>query len=180
MKRLIVLACISPSAWTAIALAQPWANAVDNGNPPPVQSVVAAPANNPEHVPPMPVPPQADPAGTQAAPAPTVPYTTVPASPMATASPGETAMSPEARAHEMRLMQAQAQEESIHRAAVARAEQRTRRLESQRWFGISNTRPNANTDPYDGDYAPYWVSNYPFYPFRWVASGQPWGFVETQ
>ena len=49
-------------------------------------------------------------------------------------------MSREARAHEQYLLQSQAQEESVRRAAVARAEQRTRRLESQRWFGISNSR----------------------------------------
>ena len=94
------------------------------------------------------------------------------------ASPGEAQMSREARAHEQYLLQSQAQAESVHRAAVARAEQRTRRLESQRWFGISNSRPTASVDPVDGDYSPGWVSNYPFYPFRWVGSGEPWGFSE--
>ena len=89
-------------------------------------------------------------------------------------------MTREARAHEQYLLQSQAQAESVHRAAVARAEQRTRRLESQRWFGISNSRPTASVDPYDGDYSPGWVSNYPFFPFRWVGSGEPWGVVEGQ
>ena len=98
----------------------------------------------------------------------------------APASPGEAQMTREARAHEQHLLQSQAQAESVHRAAMARAEQRARRLESQRWFGISNTRPMASVDPYDGDYAPGWVSNYPFYPFRWVGSGEPWGFTEGQ
>ena len=87
-------------------------------------------------------------------------------------------MSREARAHEQYLLQSQAQAESVHRAAVARAEQRTRRLESQRWFGISNSRPTASVDPYDGDYSAGWISNYPFYPLRWVGSGEPWGFSE--
>jgi hypothetical protein len=63
---------------------------------------------------------------------------------------------------------------------MARFEQRTRRLESQRWFGISNTRPTASVDPYDGDYSPGWVSNYLFYPYRWVGGGEPWGFAEGQ
>ncbi len=89
-------------------------------------------------------------------------------------------MSREARAHEQYLLLSQAQAESVHRAAVARAEQRTRRLESQRWFGICNARPMASVDPYNGDYSPGWVSNYPFYPFRWVGGGGPWGFVEGQ
>ncbi len=102
-----------------------------------------------------------------------------PPAPQAT-SPGEALMTREARAHEQHLLQSQAQDESVHRAAVARAEQRTRRLESQRWFGISNSRPTASVDPYDSDYSPGWVSNYPFYPYRWIGSGQPWSLVEGQ
>jgi len=98
---------------------------------------------------------------------------------MLATSPGEAHMTREARAHELHLLQAQATVESIHRAAVARAEQRTRRLESQRWYGILNSRPTANIDPYDGDYSAAWVSNYPFYPFRWVGSGEPWGYSEA-
>ncbi len=89
-------------------------------------------------------------------------------------------MTQETRLHELHLLQSQAAEESVHRAAIARADQRTRRLESQRWFGISNKRPAASVDPFDGDYAAYWASNYPYYPLRWVGSGEPWGFVETQ
>ena len=41
-------------------------------------------------------------------------------------------------------------------------------------------RPTASVDPVDGDYSPGWVSNYPVYPFRWVGSGEPWGFVNGQ
>ena len=96
------------------------------------------------------------------------------------ASPGEAQITREARAHEQYLLQSQAQAESIHRAAMARAEQRTRRLESQRWFGISNSRPTASIDPYDDDYSPGWVSNYPYHPFRWVGSGEPWSAGESQ
>jgi hypothetical protein len=89
-------------------------------------------------------------------------------------------MTREARAHEQYLLHLQAQEEAVHQAAVARAEQRTRRLESQRWFGISNVRPTCSPDPYNGDYSPGWVSNDLFYPYRWVGSGEPWAFVEGQ
>ncbi len=96
------------------------------------------------------------------------------------ASPGEAQITREARAHEQYLLQSQAQAESVHRAAVARAEQRTRRLESQRWFGIFNTRPTASPDPYNGDYSPGWASNTPFFPFRWAGNGGPWGFVEGE
>ncbi|MGO9113502.1 MAG: hypothetical protein ACLP9L_30085 [Thermoguttaceae bacterium] len=145
---------------TGIAAAQTPAGLVASGagKSPPVKTVTAPPPSSVDILPPLPPVPLAAPA----------------------ASPGEAQMSREARAHEQYLLQSQAQAESVHRAAIARAEQRTRRLESQRWFGISNTRPTASVDPYDGDYSPGWVSNYPFYPFRWVGSGEPWGFAEGQ
>jgi hypothetical protein len=95
-------------------------------------------------------------------------------------SPGEAMMSSAARAHEQHLLQSQAAAESIKRAAVARAEQRTRRLESQRWYGISNSRPTAGVDLIDGDYSAHWVSNYPFYPYRWIGGAESWGYVESQ
>jgi hypothetical protein len=95
-------------------------------------------------------------------------------------SPGEAPSTRESRAHEQYLLQLQAQAESVHRAAFARAAERTRRLEAQRWFGISNTRPTASPDPYNGDYSPGWASNYTYFPYRWVGSGEPWGFVEGQ
>jgi hypothetical protein len=115
-----------------------------------------------------------------AAPAPTR-YETAPPAPQPASPPYESPLTPEARAHEQHLLQVQAAAESVHRAAVARFEQRTRRLESQRWYGISNTRPTAAADPYDGDYSPGWVSNYPFAPYRWVAGGNgSWGFVDGQ
>jgi hypothetical protein len=173
MKRLVILACVGPLALTTVALAQPLAESAENGGAVAAPSVAAPQWNEAAAVPPGPAAPQA-------APVPSLPIPITPPAAPAAVSPGEAAMSPEARAHEMHLLQAQAQAESIHRAAVARAEQRTRRLESQRWFGVSNSRPNASVDPFDGDYAPFWASIYPFYPLRWVASGNPWGFVEAQ
>jgi hypothetical protein len=127
---------------------------------PPVKSVAVPPKANVEILPPV-----------LPAPAPLAPPAL---------SPGEALTPREVRSHEQYLLQSQAQAESVHRAAVARAEQRTRRLESQRWFGMSNTRPSASVDPYDGDYSPGWVSNYPFYPYRWIGSGEPWAYTEGQ
>ncbi len=142
---------------TGIAAAQTPFNGGD-GKSPPVSSVAAPYSPGMQILPPAPPPP--------------LPVVSP------SASPGEAQSSREARAHEQHLLQAQAQAESIHRAAVARAEQRTRRLESQRWFGIYNSRPTANVDPYDGEYAAGWTSNCPFYPYRWVGTGEPWGFSE--
>ena len=154
MARFTIAICI----WigmTAVAMAQPLSGGTGGMVPsPPVESV-APPASNVSILPPV-----------------------TPAPPMA--SPGDYPMTREARAHEQYLLQEKAQAEAVHQAAIARFQQRTRRLESQRWFGISNLRPTASVDPYDGDYSPGWVSNYPFFPYRWVGSGEPWGVVEGE
>jgi hypothetical protein len=151
MKRFTIAVCTCWIGLAGIAAAQSPAGTTVGGDglSPQVKTVAAPPKGRGEILPPAPL----------------------------AASPGEAQVTPEARAHELHLLQSQAQAESVRRAAVARAEQRTRRLESQRWFGISNTRPLASVDPYNGDYSPGWVSNYPFYPLRWVGSGEPWGSI---
>jgi len=159
MTRFTIAMCLGCFGLAGIVAAQAPISGGD-GKSPPVKSVAAPLSRGAETVPLPPLP--------AASSSPLLPA----------ASPGEAHMSREARAHELHLLQAQAQAESIHRAAVARAEERTRRLESQRWYGISNTRPTANIDPYDGDYSAMWTSNYPYYPFRWVGSGAPWGYSE--
>jgi hypothetical protein len=131
---------------------------------PPLVKTVAAPPKSVEILPPV---PPAEPPKSSVEVLPPLP---------SGASPGEAQMTRETRAHEQYLLRSQIQAESVHRAAVARFEQRTRRLESQRWFGISNSRPTASVDPYNGDYSPGWVSNYPFFPYRWVGAGEPWGY----
>jgi len=151
----------------AVAQSPAGASAAEKEKPPVVKTV-AAPSKGVETLPPAPV------SAPAAAPAP-VPPPAPAISPVSPVSPGEAPMTREARAHEQYLLQSQAQAESIRRAAIARADQRTRRLESQRWFGISNSRPMANVDPYNGDYSPGWVSNYPYYPMRWVGIGEPLG-----
>ena len=47
---------------------------------------------------------------------------------------------------------------AVRAKAEFRTEQRLRRIESMKWFGMSNARPQANSDPYHGDYSPRWVS----------------------
>jgi hypothetical protein len=56
---------------------------------------------------------------------------------------------------------------AVREKAEFRAQQRQGRLASRQWFGLSNTRPLANTDPYDNDYSPRWTSNNGAYPNRW-------------
>ncbi|MEN6458846.1 MAG: hypothetical protein ABFC63_07940 [Thermoguttaceae bacterium] len=56
---------------------------------------------------------------------------------------------------------------AVRAKAEYRNEQRMRRLESMRWFGMSNSRPQTSIDPYHGDYSPRWVANPGYYPWRW-------------
>jgi hypothetical protein len=56
---------------------------------------------------------------------------------------------------------------AVREKAEFRAQQRQGRLASRQWFGLSNTRPTATTDPYDSDYSPRWTSTNGNHPFRW-------------
>jgi hypothetical protein len=56
---------------------------------------------------------------------------------------------------------------AVRTQAEIRSSQRQRRIESMKWFGLSNSRPHASSDPYHNDYSPHWVSNPGFYPSRW-------------
>jgi len=60
----------------------------------------------------------------------------------------------------------------VRAKAEIRAEQRMRRIESMRWFGLSNSRPQASSDPFNSDYSPKWVSNLGPYPSRWNGVSQ--------
>jgi hypothetical protein len=81
-------------------------------------------------------------------------------------SPGDLTPRPEAQLHQpdpdAKL--------AVREKAEFRAQQRQGRLASRQWFGLSNMRPRANTDPYDNDYSPGWTSNNGAYPARWSGS----------
>lgn len=62
----------------------------------------------------------------------------------------------------------------VRNKAEFKAEQRQRRLAARRWFGFSNIRPQANSDPFNGDYSPRWTSNNAYYPSRWGGWGGGW------
>ncbi len=62
---------------------------------------------------------------------------------------------------------------AVRASAEYRYAQRQRRLESMRWFGFSNSRPQAGTDPFHSDYSPRWVANQSYFPSRWNGVGQP-------
>jgi hypothetical protein len=68
--------------------------------------------------------------------------------------------------------------EAVRRKAELRSVQRQRRLEAQRWFGVSNLRPLANPVPYFGSYSPAWTGH-PSEPYSWVGFGQPFVTYHT-
>ena len=48
---------------------------------------------------------------------------------------------------------------AVRRKAELKADQRLARLAAQKWYGLSNSRPEANPIPFMGQYSPSWVGN---------------------
>jgi hypothetical protein len=87
--------------------------------------------------------------------------------PETTISAGELQATPEMWFYEQSMREYKNPQACVRASAVFAAEQRARRIESRRWFGMSNSRPTASPDPYNSDYAPHWVSSPGYYPNRW-------------
>jgi hypothetical protein len=88
-------------------------------------------------------------------------------------SPGELKTTPEMWFYEQAVRQYQDPKMAVRAQAELRARQRQYRLESMKWFGLSNSRPRVSSDPFNGDYAPSWVANPGYYPMRWNGLSQP-------
>lgn len=86
---------------------------------------------------------------------------------------GEMKATPEMWFYEQAMRQYQDPKLAVRAKADYRAQQRQRRVESMKWFGFSNSRPRVSSDPFNGDYAPSWVSNSGYYPLRWNGVSQP-------
>jgi len=89
-------------------------------------------------------------------------------------SPGEVQATPEMWFYEQAMQEYLYPALAVRREAEFRAQERHRRIESMRWYGMSNARPRAAVDPIDGDYSPHWTSNNTFFPNRRVGAGVPW------
>jgi hypothetical protein len=88
-------------------------------------------------------------------------------------SPGEVTATPDMWFYQQYMRQYQDPKVAVRKNAEFRADQRMRRLAAMRWFGFSNTRPQASVDPQDSDYSPRWTSNDGVYPERWSGVGHP-------
>lgn len=49
--------------------------------------------------------------------------------------------------------------QAVRRRAELRADQRSQRLAAMKWFGLSNSRPQASPVPLMGVYSPAWAGN---------------------
>jgi hypothetical protein len=87
-------------------------------------------------------------------------------------SSGDLRVTPEMWFYDQALRQYKDPKMAVRARAEYRTEQRTRRLESMRWFGMSNSRPRACSDPIHSDYSPSWTSNPGYYPWRWNGVAQ--------
>lgn len=94
-------------------------------------------------------------------------------------SPGQLTPTPEMWFYEQYQREYQDPKMAVRKKAEFRAVQRERRLAAMKWFGFSNLRPQASSDPFHGDYSPGWKSNNTFFPFRWHGVGRPWILVHS-
>ncbi len=62
---------------------------------------------------------------------------------------------------------------AVRHAAELRRQQRQQRLAAMEWYGLSNSRPRASSDPFHGDYSPGWAANNLYYPYRWTGAAGP-------
>ena len=90
-----------------------------------------------------------------------------------TISPGEVSATPEMWFYQQYMRQYEDPKAAVRHNAEFRAEQRANRLAAMQWFGFSNARPRASSDPWHGDYSPMWTANNAYYPSRWIGSGRP-------
>jgi hypothetical protein len=86
---------------------------------------------------------------------------------------GDVKTTPEMWFYEQSLRQYNDPKVAVRAKADFRAQERQRRLESMKWFGFSNARPRASSDPFNNDYAPGWVATPGYYPSRWNGVSQP-------
>jgi hypothetical protein len=62
--------------------------------------------------------------------------------------------------------------QSIRRRAEQRGQERQARLASQKWYGISNSRPTVSPTPWFNGYSDRWGSN-TYDPMRWRMPAVP-------
>ena len=93
---------------------------------------------------------------------------------------GELQPTPEMWFYEQYQRQQDDPSTAVRAKAEFRAAQRQGRLAAMRWFGLSNSRPHASSDPFNGDYSPKWTANNVHYPSRWMGRVVPSVVVRSE
>lgn len=71
-------------------------------------------------------------------------------------------VTPEMWVYSQELRRYEDPQQAVRRKAELRAAQRMSRIAAMKWYGFSNSRPQANPIPFmSGSYSPAWVGNSP-------------------
>jgi hypothetical protein len=100
--------------------------------------------------------------------------------PLTAISPGDIKATPEMWFYEQYMRQYQDPKMAVRARAEFEADQRQRRMAAMHWFGMSNSRPRAASDPFHGEYSPSWASNNCAFPYRWQGIGPTWYVVKPE
>ncbi len=89
-------------------------------------------------------------------------------------SSGQVTPTPEMWFYEQQLREYLDPKLSLRRVVEQKAAQRRARIAARKWFGLSNARPVASPDPWNGTYSAGWAGNNSLYPYRWSGYGPSW------
>jgi len=92
---------------------------------------------------------------------------------------GELTPTPEMWFYEQQLRESKDPKTAVRKKAEFKTEQRQKRMAALKWFGFSNQRPQAISDPLYNDYSPRWTSNHASFPNRWCGRGRPWIILQS-
>ncbi len=83
----------------------------------------------------------------------------------------ELSPTPEMWFYEQQLRQYNDPKQMARQRAEFKSAERQRRITMMAWYGASNSRPRAGTDPVHGDIMPGWTSGHYLYPLQWSPFG---------
>lgn len=63
--------------------------------------------------------------------------------------------------------------QAVRRKAEYKANQRLSRINTSKWYGYSNSRPEASSIPFMGDYSPGWIGN-GYSRYQWIGGSTPY------
>jgi hypothetical protein len=63
--------------------------------------------------------------------------------------------------------------QAVRRKAEYKADQRMTRINSAKWYGYSNSRPEASSIPFMGDYSPGWIGS-GYSRYQWIGASSPY------